>query len=77
MYNFPVFLFQPFYFRGAINSYGFPLYGLGEFPDWADPLNEQNCTISIANITSASLPNPLAALSQKIFKFKKRDTINT
>jgi len=48
---------------GAINSYGFPLYGLGEFPDWADPLNEQNCTISIANITSASLPSPLAALS--------------
>ena len=44
---------------GAVNTYGTALYGLSEFPQWADPDNNTNCTdwTSLANI-SVSLPSP-------------------
>jgi len=45
---------------GAINSYGTPLYGLAQFPDWADPLgNSTNCTdVSLVTNSTYSLPSP-------------------
>ena len=47
--------------RGAVNTYGSALYGLGEFPGWADPLQELNCTFVTAAAANSSLPSPLAA----------------
>ena len=47
--------------RGAINTYGSPLYGLSEFPSWADPHgNSTNCTdfSLLFNLTTTSLPSP-------------------
>jgi len=46
---------------GAVNTYGSALYGLGEFPGWADPLQELNCTFVTAAAANSSLPSPLAA----------------
>jgi len=59
---------------GAVNSYGVPLYGLSEFPKWADPLNNLNCSLGdftsnissttssiLLSSTTTALPNPLAA----------------
>lgn len=46
---------------GAINTYGSPLYGLSEFPSWADPHgNSTNCTdfSLLFNLTTTSLPSP-------------------
>ena len=31
---------------GAVNTYGSALYGLSEFPTWADPSNSLNCSLS-------------------------------
>merc|ERR1712107_754309 len=54
---------------GAINSYGVPLYGLDEFPAWADPLNttqwsqvnESSPMMSVSTLlsTTTDLPSPL------------------
>ena len=44
-----------------MNTYGSALYGLGEFPGWADPQQELNCTFVTAAAANSSLPSPLAA----------------
>jgi len=41
---------------GAINTYGVPMFGLSEFPAWADMTGETNCLVN----NSTSLPSPLA-----------------
>merc|ERR1712013_756544 len=41
---------------GAINTYGVPMFGLSEFPAWADLTGETNCLAS----NNTSLPSPLA-----------------
>ena len=48
---------------GAVNTYGTPLYGLSEFPQWADPDHNTTCIdwASQANL-SLSLPSPSLAL---------------
>merc|ERR1719410_1417697 len=48
---------------GAVNTYGTSLYGLSEFPQWADPDHNTTCIdwTSQANL-SLSLPSPSLAL---------------
>jgi sodium-dependent dicarboxylate transporter 2/3/5 len=41
---------------GAINTYGVPMFGLSEFPAWADMAGQTDCLMN--NITS--LPSPVA-----------------
>merc|ERR1719445_487606 len=51
---------------GAINTYGTPLYGLAQFPDWADPFgNSTNCTdFSILSNITTDLPSPSLTAGQ-------------
>jgi len=60
---------------GAVNTYGSALYGLSEFPSWADPSNSLDCSLSSSlNITTttallpslltSTLPSPVAAGSK-------------
>jgi len=48
---------------GAVNTYGTSLYGLSEFPQWADPDHNTTCIdlASQANL-SLSLPSPSLGL---------------
>jgi len=41
---------------GAINTYGVPMFGLSEFPAWADMAGETDCLMN----NTTSLPSPLA-----------------
>jgi len=51
---------------GAINTYGSLLYGLDEFPSWADPLGDStDCTdFSILSNITTDLPSPSLTTGQ-------------
>ena len=46
---------------GAVNSYGSALYGLSEFPQWADPEHNTTC-IDWTSPANMSLPSPSLGL---------------
>jgi hypothetical protein len=47
-------------FRVAIHTYGQPIYGLGEFPEWA--LQEASATcLNVTSSTLEALPSPMAS----------------
>ena len=46
--------------RVSIHTYGQPIYGLGEFPEWA--LQEASTTcLNVTSSTIEALPSPLAS----------------
>ena len=55
--------------RGAVNTYGSAMYGLSDFPAWADPDHSLNCSLgglgglnmSSSHMVTTALPSPVAA----------------